>query len=260
VTVSAPDAAALAAIRDAVAVVEQPMAASREQRYGVAVEAGGYALTEEGDALGSVTTVAEASATIAARSRRRALELAALKGWVRLRAALVDLDGVRLLLAGPPGTPKTLLALRLGLRGGRVQGDESVLLRDGVCLAVPAPLRLPDGAPVALAELADLLGALPRPGGVAALEPGRALGGPLELRAAPIDHVVVLDSRPGRIACRVSTQAETLTDLAPWLAATGGPKPTLARALVAALASARCHRLHVGDLEAMEMAIVAAAC
>jgi hypothetical protein len=34
----------------------------------------------------------------------------------------------------------------------------------------------------------------------------------------------------------------------------------LARALVAALASARCHRLHVGDLEAMEMAIVAAAC
>jgi hypothetical protein len=260
VTVSAADAAALAAIRETVAVAEHPMAPSREQHYGVDVDAGGYALTEEGDALGSVTTVREASETIAARSRRRALELAALKGWVRLRAALVDLDGARLLLAGPPGTGKTLLALRLGLRGGRVQGDESVLLRDGVCLAVPGPLQLPHGASVALAELVELPGAPPRAGGVAALEPGRALGGPFELRAAPIDHVVVLDSRPGRIACRASTQAETLTDLAPWLVATVEPRPTLARALAAALAPARCHRLHFGDLEAMEAAIVAAAC
>jgi serine kinase of HPr protein (carbohydrate metabolism regulator) len=260
VTVTAPDAAALAAIRDAVAVAEHPMAPSREQRYGVALDAGGYALTEEGDALGSVTTVQEASETIVARSRRRALELAALKGWVRLGAALVDLDGVRLLLAGPPGAGKTLLALRLGLRGGRVQGDESVLLRDGVCLAVPAPLRVPDGAPVAMEELAELLGALPRLGGVAALDPGRHLGGRFELRAAPIDHVVVLDTRPGRIACRASTQAETLTDLALWLVATGEPRPVLARALAVALVSARCHRLHVGDLEAMETAIVAAAC
>ena len=145
VTVADDRGEVIGALRPLVASAEQELTPSRTQRYEVAAAEGGWALSEEGDGLGLETTAARAAEAIVARSRARALELAALKGWVRIHGALVDLGGKRILLAGPAGVGKTALVLRLALRGGEIQGDESVLLRGGAALAVPAPLRLGDG-------------------------------------------------------------------------------------------------------------------
>jgi hypothetical protein len=246
------------ALRLLVASAEHELEPSRTQRYDVAAATGGWALSEEGDAWGFEATAAGAADAIAARSRARALELAALKGWVRIHGALVDLGGKRILLAGPPGAGKTALALGLALRGGELQGDESVLLRKGEALAVPAPLRLGEGR-VAAPALATARAHL-RADGFSLLDPARDLGLSWRLRAAPVDHVVVLDPRPGRPVCVPSTPAETLSELAARLADTALPKAVAVRALVGALERARCHLLAAADGGAMEVAIAALSC
>jgi hypothetical protein len=139
------DGEVLAALAPLLASAPQEIEPSRSQSYEATAVAAGWALAEEGDALAVVATSALAAETILARSRERALELAALKGWVRLHGALVDLAGNRILIVGPPQSGKTALVLGVALRGGAPQGDESVLVRGGVAVAVPAPFELRDG-------------------------------------------------------------------------------------------------------------------
>ena len=257
VTVADGDGQVLAALAPLLASAGQQIEPSRSQRYEAAALAGGWALLEEGDALAVVATAQLAAEAILARSRERALELAALKGWVRLHGAVVDLAGSRILLVGPPGSGKTALALGVALRGGAFQGDESVLVRAGVTVAVPAPAALGegDGGP-AVAAAAAGAPARARDGRVL-LDPARDLGVQWHLTIAPLDHVVVLDPRPGRVRCRPSTPAETLSELA---AALAGPQvvgEALIGALASVLADASCHRLARGEADAMEDAVLA---
>ena len=259
----AGDGRVITALRGAVATAAQEIAPTRAQHYAVGLDGGRYAVAEEGDALAVAASAELAAEAIAARSRRRALELAALKGWVRLRGGLVDLAGKRLLLVGPPGSGKTVLLLRLALRGGAPQGDESVLLRDGSALAVPAPLLLQEAIDPALPKLAELAPRLPRIGGRAALDPARDLGVEWRLRVAPLEHIVVLDprpARPGRPGCLPITPAEALTELAVALEAGALARTVLLRELTAAVGGAACHRLRAGEVKAMEDALVALAC
>ena len=72
---------------------------------------------------------------------RRLCEYACRCGWVRLRAACVDLDGERTLLVGPTGSGKTTEARRVALAGGIVGGDEYSLVRAGESLPIPMVRR-----------------------------------------------------------------------------------------------------------------------
>jgi len=250
----------VAALRAAVASARQEIEPSRAQRYDASFDGHGYAVAEEGDALAVFGTPELAAEAIAERSRRRALELAALKGWVRVRGALVDLGDTRILLLGPPGSGKTALVLRLARRGGALQGDESVLLSEGVALAVPTPLKRDERTGPALKDLAALVPPPARIGGRAALDPGRDLNLEWRLRVAPLDHIVVLDARPGRPECRPTTPAEAVTELARALEPGAVPRSVLLRALAAAAGGAACHRLRAGELAAMEDALAVLAC
>ncbi len=250
----------IAALRGGVATARQEIEPSRAQRYDASVDGRGYAIAEEGDAFALLGTPELAAQAITRRSRRRALELAALKGWVRLHGALVDVAGQRILLVGPPGSGKTVLVLRLALSGGVAHGDESVLLRAGMALALPLPLLLEEPVGPALSQLEQLAAALPRIGGRYALDPARDLGIEWRLSVAPLEHIVVLDPRPGRPGCRPCTRAEALTELAERLDVGALPRTSPLQALAAAVGGAACHRLRAGEIEAMEDALVALAC
>lgn len=241
----------------------QELEASREMRYEVAAVDGGFAVREEGDLLCAAAGAAVAAAVVAERALERALELAALKGWVRVHGALARVSGRRVLAIGPPGSGKTALALRLALReGGGVEGDESVLLREGVAMAVPLPLMIgtagggggpevPPRARAAARALGD---------GGSVLDPASDLGLSWRLAASALDHVFVLDPRPGRAGARAISEAEMVSELGLRLAPASLPPRALATALTQALAGASCHRLRVGDGEEMERAVAAVSC
>jgi hypothetical protein len=242
------------------ASAQHPMAAARTQRYQVQARQDALEISEEGDLLARVSGAEEAAEAIHRRSHRRAFELADLQGWLMLRGALVDVGERRLLLLGPPGAGKTILTLRLGLRGAAIQGDDRVLLRHGQLLAVPRPLVLPQDAGELVPELAPIASELPRAGGPALLDPARALGLPWQLRIARADHVVVLERTGTQAGARPCAGGDLLAELASALAPGRERSPDVFGAFAALLHSASGHRLSVGDPGAAERAIRALAC
>jgi len=161
------------------------------RRSGDGADGEGWDVGEEGDHLARVSDARAASDAIYVRMHRRAFELASRRGWSRVHAATVDLDGSRVLLVGPAGVGKTTLALRLLYDGADVQGDESVLLRaDGTSLAVPRAFHVKAGTDAFVPELREL-GELPRVEDVTVVDPHLARA-PWVLTDAAIDHVVLL--------------------------------------------------------------------
>ena len=235
-----------------------PVPALRTLRYAVDSTAHGYAILEEGDALARVATAEEAADVVHVRAHRRAFELASLAGWVRVHAATVDLDGVRVLVVGPSGAGKSTLASRLLLDGADVQGDESVLVRRGESLAVPRALHLKPGTDHVLPELASVLPSLPVVNQVTVLDPAR-FGRPVDLRVAPVAHVVLLaerSSQPDAVITCTPVDGGTvlealLTDAFP-LTET---KARMVSVLAGAMVSARGHRLASGPPGAMVAAL-----
>lgn len=263
------DGAVLEALGPLVASAVEEIEPSRAQRYEatIATAHGDWTLLEEGDVLAVAPSAGHAAEAILARSRERAFELAALKGWVRLHGALVDLGGSRILLIGPPGSGKSALALALALRGGSIQGDESLLVRGRDAVAVSAPLALAEPEAHQAIAAAAAAGAgcggwssARTPEGRALLDPARDLGMEWRLTIAPLDHVVALDPRPGRARARPTTPVEMLSEIAARLPVETPPRPALMRALAGALAGASCHRLSVGEAGAREDAVIGLVC
>lgn len=250
----------VAALQVVIASAEQPMEPTRTQHYAVVARPAGYAVSEESDPLAVVASAQAVRDTIYARSHRRAFELAHLKGWMLLYGGLVDIDGQRILLVGGGGAARTLAVLGLGLRGARLQGADSVLLREGQVFAVPRPLMLEPELRQAVVELGPLWPRLPHEGTVVVLDPALHLGLPWTLSIAPLDHVVLFDDGPGAVGCRPSEPAEILTEVVRHAAPTTPPRQELVTELSETLATARCHRLGTGDAPATEDAIRRLAC
>ena len=177
-----------------------PMAPRTTMHYDVRRTADGtaFVVREELDVLTTVDTASAASDAIYVRAHRRAFELASRRGWSRVHAVTVDVDGSRVLVAGPSGAGKTTLALRMLFDGAAVQGDESVLVhRSGASLAVPRAFHVKDGTAAMVPELLAVPGwhDLPRVHDITVLDP-TLVRAPWTLVEAPVDHVVLLDRDP----------------------------------------------------------------
>lgn len=234
---------------------QQPMRPAHTMSYEVRETRAGFEATEQGDHLAVVATADDARDAVYVRAHRRAFEFSSLSGWVRIHGALVDVAGRRVLFAGASGVGKTILALRMLVDGDAVQGDESVLVRGGVVMAVPRPLHLKPDADRLVPEIAALLGGLPRVADVAVLDPARC-GFGWSLREVPLDQVILLDRAPGPPGCVPVAQTEVIAALVPEVFPLAETKSTLLREVTAAVSPARCHRLATSDPAAMRAAVL----
>jgi hypothetical protein len=260
VTVETDEPSLVGELEGVLASAEHPMAPARTQQYRVRTRRDGLEISEEGDLLALVSGAPEARDAIHTRAHLRAFELAGLKGWLMLRGALVDVGERRVLLLGPPGAGKTILALRLGLCGAAIQGDDHVLLRHGQLVAVPRPLVVPEDAGELVPELAAIVSELPRAGGRPLLDPARALELPWRLRIARADHVVALERTATQTGARPCAADELLGELASARPPASELTPGVLGAFAALLQSATGHRLGVDDPDSAARAIRDIAC
>jgi hypothetical protein len=68
------------------------------------------------------------------------------RGWHRLHAALLEVRGTGVIVAGHSGAGKTNLAVRAASRGAGIHSDEGVFLADGRAVGLPRRLHLKDSA------------------------------------------------------------------------------------------------------------------
>ena len=241
-----------AALRYLVTGAGHDFPALATMHYAVTSGAGGHQVREEGDDLATVDHPADVLDLVYRRVHQRAFELASLRGWVRLHAAVVDLaggpawSGPRVLLVAPSGTGKTTLACRLLLDGQAVAGDESTLVRDGLALPVARRFHLKPGLEAAVADLTPRTGDLPGlvDGSVRAFDPSEA-GFAWTIGVRRVDHVVLVERRPGagglEPASAVQAMPEVVDQSFPHQEATGA----LLAQVAAVLRAARCWRLGV---------------
>jgi glycosyltransferase involved in cell wall biosynthesis len=262
VEVEAADEEVVVALEAMVPTSSHGFDATARAHYSVEGRRGAYRLIEDGDLVTTVATPEEARDEVHRRLHRRIFEQASRDGWIRLHGALVDFGSTRVLVTGPSGAGKSTLATRLLLDGHSVQGDESVMLRGRESVAVARPFHLKPGAEHLLPELRAL--ELPTIDDVMILDPGRidAVRVPWRLTVASLDHLVLLDPRDeGESAgeeVRIVAEPHTamLPALVPQLFPVTETKSALLRALTGSLAGVQCHRLRVGDPDAMVHALV----
>jgi len=167
---------------------------------------------------------------------------------VRLHAALVDLDGRRIVIAGPSGVGKTTTVVLLAGPHATVLGDEAVLIRDGVAIALPRPLHAKHGG-AGIPGLRDemVLDRLDYDDPIAVLDPGVVNGvAVVRHESAPIDLIVLLDdtAEPGSV--RPVDTGEAIIALTPDAGPFTPDRAALVRTVIALAESTRIVRLGRG--------------
>jgi hypothetical protein len=133
------------------------------------------------------------------------------RGYSRIHAALVDIEGTRVAIAGPSGAGKTTLALRLAAGGAVLHSDEGVLLRGGAGIGLPRRVHVKASGiglvPPDAAARAARLGYTPP---IFALDPASLVTVPPVLSERPIDRLVLLGTGSGAGAAHPLSPKDTL--------------------------------------------------
>lgn len=217
---------------------------------------GSHEVSEEGDVLERVTSAEAVLDLVYRRVHQRAFELASLRGWVRLHAAVVDVSGGRTLLVAPSGTGKTTLSCRLLLDDVPVVADESVLIRGGIALPVARRFHLKPELEDVVPDLRPHTAHLPEldGGSVRAFDPSVA-GFPWRVAEAPVAHVILLERGPGASAIGPASAVEVMPEIVAQSFPHQEPVGTLLAEVATVLSQARCWRLQMDTVAETAMLI-----
>ena len=202
---------------------------------------------EEGDELARLSEPDAVVDLVYRRVHQRAFELAALGGWVRLHAAVVDHPSARIVIVGPSGIGKTALSCRLLLDGLAVAADESTLVRDGAALPVARRFHLKPDAEVAIPDLGLVARDLPALRSVHAFDPAEA-GYRWQIAERAVDHVVLLSRADGPATLSPASAIEAMPEVVAESFHHQESVGILLRELAAVMRLARCWRLVAGPV------------
>jgi hypothetical protein len=179
---------------------EQPIAPRKRLDYEVA-GSGPFAIEQDGDPLDEVETADDALFVVYRSCYGRAIERAALAGWVVFHGVLARIAGRRHLILGSKGSGKSTLATHLLFAGHAVEGDELALARGEEIVAFPRRFHLKPGIERNVPQLQAFLGDLPSVGErdrirVAGLDPTE-LGFRWRLERGPVERIVVITPNHG---------------------------------------------------------------
>jgi hypothetical protein len=220
-------------------------------RYAVVTgDDGMHEVVEEGDRLDAVAEPDDVLDLVYRRVHQRAFELASLRGWVRLHAAVVDGPAGRTLLVASSGTGKTTLSCRLLLDGLSVPADESTLVRSGVALPVARRFHLKPNLEAAVPEVARLAEGLPSldDGSIRAFDPGNA-GMPWTIESAPVANVVLLERGSGPSSLDPASAIAVMPTIVSEAFKHQEPTGTLLAEIAGLLDRARCWHLVMGSVD-----------
>ncbi len=181
-------------------------------------------------------------------------------GWSRIHAGLADIAGRRVVVAGPSGVGKTTTMVALADAGALALGDEGVLIRDGVAVAVPRPFHAKHagrGIPGLRAE--SVLTVLEYPDPIAVLDPAVLNRVPmLRHEPAAVDLILLLERGDGAETEAVpATVGEAIVALAPDAGPFTMDRKELARSVISLAESAPIVRVRMGDPGSTARAIMA---
>ena len=235
------------ALRYLVNGAEHDLPALAAMHYSVTTMAdGSHVVSEEGDALEAVDSADGVLDLIYRRVHQRAFELASLRGWVRLHAAVVDGPGGRTLIVAPSGTGKTTLSCRLLLDGAAVAADESVMIRNGIALPVARRFHLKSDLEAAVPDLGPYTTELPSLGGgsVRAFDPSEA-NFPWSVTQAQVAHVVLLERGVERSTLTPGSAVAVMPEIVAESFPHQEPTGALLAEIAAVLTRAQCWRLQM---------------
>ena len=157
---------------------------------------GPYSLTRSGDEFERAHTPDDVLFLVYRDCYGRVMQRMHDQRWLPLHGCLVTVAGRRLLVVGQKGAGKTTLMLRLLHDGHLVEGDELVLTRDGVAIALPRLFHLKPGTEALIPELSGRFDSLPFTmlsdgGRITGFDPSAA-GFEWHIDAGPIHGMVVL--------------------------------------------------------------------
>jgi hypothetical protein len=209
-------------------------------------ESQGYRLLDAGDLYASVETPEAVLDQVSMRVYRRAMELASLKGWLRVHGAVAGIGGRRVAVIGDVAAGKTTLSVGLLCEGANVEVDESFLTRDGQVVGVARRLHVKPGT-VAMLPSASWLEAAPKLGPlpVRVVDPTEH-GFAWELPVGPIQDLVVLRRTEGPSSVEPMVPSLVVQEVLDQVFPVLEPRRDMVRQASMLAASAHCHLLQAG--------------
>jgi hypothetical protein len=239
----------------------QDVTATHRHRLEVVREEQGYRIREDGQAQAHLLDAEAVGSSV--QDRINALALAEMGGHAKLHAGCATLGGRGALFVGPGRSGKTTLMTRLLHEGFAVQGDDTVVLRDGDAMAVPRRFRVRRGTLTLVPQLSDMAPAWALEGPpngyhVVVVDPVD-LGFGWRITPVPVDVVFFLvpnHGSPSRaIPCpRYRMASMLMTESVPPAAGARA----LIREIATLVAQADCYVLELGELDSAVSAVNAA--